>query len=1217
MSTLTAGALLAAAALMGAPAGGDSAGTAGPMPAAVAAATSPSKSQVVTQIQSPRHSEEAAPVASESARQLEQLLQQVRIGEATYNPDLTRGALARLRMIAPDDPAVLFAELHFALGRRQFERAQQLRDRVCALAPKSTSCAHATTLLRLAGPDSAKLQQADLLLAAGNNDQALATFRQLFGSDPPDFELAARYWTAFGGVPGGRSEAVRGLQTLDRRYPGNAQLRQTLVRFLFGEDRPAEALQILGELATDPGARGAAAQTEFNYLSGLSASGESIAQWQHFLHRYPGSPLASEARQNLETQQQRMQDPAWRAGLAGEALLRRGDNPAAAKALRQALARYPDEQTFSGNLGYALMRMGDHAGAVRMFSRALALEQNNYHTEKWRTLIADNRYWTLLGDADTALERRDYADAAACYADARRLEPERSAPLLGLARSARGEGDEARAKALLLQVHQADPTDTSVIRDLVSLFREQGHLDRALALLESLPPAQRQDLTALTRSVHSDDLERQVKQATAAGEAARAIRLLEQVRVLQPDDPWVAYRLALAEAARGHTAAGNALFPPLLAAHPGDPQTVYSYALYLASLDRDQTAVSVLQQVPVKSWTGGMQRLDARLRHRLLMARARALKAAGHDTEAEQLLLDQHDSEDELIAADWVQQRGDFAYAGTLYHDVLAHDPSSLDAGLGLAETLLAAGELGAARRFLQDTPPQPARRDYNARRRLGNLWFALGDMDRAGIIFDALDQDEPTDPVVLRDSARVAVARGRRQHALDLYSRAMSEEHLIRADQAAPQRDDEAVTRASRFRDGEGWLQRSLRGDVNTLYQATNPTVTLSHDYGWRSDSTTPGISDLQRNTSLLQGSAPIAGGRGFLLVERVAIDAGRFRTGSDGLQHEEFGTCALQWQNINTGATTPAGCPGVRESDLGYAFAAGWKGQRWAFDFGHSPLGFTVGNWLGGASYSGDWSEVGYTLTLSRRPLDNTLLSYAGVIDPRTGSRYGGVTANGSTVGLSYDRGGSGGVWGELQEQRLLGQHILTNTRFRAMGGYYYRIMDRADEAMRIGVTIMYWNYQRNLGQYTLAQGGYYSPQQYYSIGVPFRWSWRSSNWSLNVESSLGWSFARFSDAALYPADVLQRIAGPGANPVDYRLVGGSLVHSAGNSNGIGVHVMGRVERRLSNHWVLGAQLSYYHSQDFAPSDALLYLRYTFNPWQGDLPLPVEPLTPYSDSR
>ena len=1200
MSTLTAGALLAAAALLGAPAGGGSADRARPYPAAVVA--DGSKSQADTQI---------------PARQLEQLLQQVRIGEATYRTDLIQSALARLHLIAPNDPVVLFADLRFALGLRQFERAQQLRDQLCGLAPKSTSCAHATTLLRLAGPDRAKLQQAELLLAAGNNDNALAVFRQLFGRDPPDFELALRYWTAVGSVPGGRSEAIRRLQALDRRYPGNAQLRQTLVRFLFGEDRPAEALQVLGELATDPHAWGTAAQTEFDYLSGLSVSDESIADWQRFLRRYPRSSLASQAQQKLEAQLQRMREPAWRAGLAGEALLTRGDNPAAAKALRQALARYPDDLTFNGHLGYALMRMGDHAGAVRAFGKALTLEQNNYHAGKWRTLIADNHYWALLGEADIALERRDYANAATHYADARRLKPNSSEPLLGLARTARGQGDDAHAETLLMEARQADPTNTSVVRDLVGLLRGQGHSGRALALLESLPAAQRQELMALTRRVRSDDLERQVTQATASGETARAISLLEQVHVLQPDAPWIAYRLAMAEVAQGRGAAGDALFPPLLASHPGDPQTVYAYALYLTAVGRDQAAVSVLQQVPAKSRTDGMHKLDARLRQRLLMARARALKAAGHEAEAEQLLLDQHDSEDALTAAKWVQQRGDYAYAGRLYRGVLAYDPSSVDAGLGLAETLIAAGDHDAARRSLQSTSPQPAKRDYNARRRLANLWLALGNLDRAATIFHALDQDNPTDPLVLRDSARVAVARGHRQQALDLYSRAMSAEHLIAADPSASQRDDGAVTRASRARDGDGWLQRSLRSDVDTLYQAMNPTLTLSHDYGWRSDSTTPGISDLQRNTTLLQGSAPIAGGRGFLLAERVALDAGRFRTGPDGLQHEAFGTCALQWQNVKTGTTTTAGCPGVSESDLGYTFAAGWKGQRWAFDVGHSPLGFTVSNWLGGAAYSGDWSEVGYTLTLSRRPLDNTLLSYAGVIDPRTGTRYGGVTANGLTLGLSHDRGGSGGVWGELQEQRLLGHHISTNTRFRAMGGYYYRAIDRVDEAMRIGITVMYWHYRRDLGQYTLAQGGYYSPQHYYSIGIPFRWSLRSGNWSLNFESSLGWSFARFSDTALYPADVLQRIAGPGANPGDYRLVGGSLVQSGGNSNGIGVHVAGGFERRLSNHWVLGGQMSYYHSQNFAPSDALLYLRYTFKSWQGDLSLPVEPMTPYSDFR
>ncbi|MFP3354326.1 cellulose synthase subunit BcsC-related outer membrane protein, partial [Pseudoalteromonas sp. SIMBA_153] len=88
---------------------------------------------------------------------------------------------------------------------------------------------------------------------------------------------------------------------------------------------------------------------------------------------------------------------------------------------------------------------------------------------------------------------------------------------------------------------------------------------------------------------------------------------------------------------------------------------------------------------------------------------------------------------------------------------------------------------------------------------------------------------------------------------------------------------------------------------------------------------------------------------------------------------------------------------------------------GGRWAVDLG-TTQGYAVNNWLGGATLSGDLGQVGWSLTASRRPMSNSLLSFAGARDRPTGVRWGGVTANGGTLGLSWDQGGDNGVWASL---------------------------------------------------------------------------------------------------------------------------------------------------------------------------------------------------------
>ena len=168
-----------------------------------------------------------------------------------------------------------------------------------------------------------------------------------------------------------------------------------------------------------------------------------------------------------------------------------------------------------------------------------------------------------------------------------------------------------------------------------------------------------------------------------------------------------------------------------------------------------------------------------------------------------------------------------------------------------------------------------------------------------------------------------------------------------------------------------------------------------------------------------------------------------------------------------------------------------------------------------------------------------------------------------------------------------------------------------------MRTGLTLMYWGYDKDLSEYTLGQGGYYSPQQYYSIGVPLNYAWRNANWSATLESSVGWSYSKTSDSDLYPHEPVgslqERLNGAGfatdSNP--------TLTKEDSSSNGIGIRLQALVERRLSNNLVLGTGITYQHSEGYAPSRALLYLRYTFDEWQGNLPMPIEPVTPYADMR
>lgn len=1142
------------------------------------------------------------------------LLDQVRRGEALHRDDLVRDALGRLQLLEPRNPDVLLAALSLALREKNSSEAEQLSARISAVAPGSLQARQAARLLELQQPAPARrLQQARLLAVTGRNEEALAVYEQLFAGEPPSLELALDYWRVRGNLPGQRPEAIRQLQRLDQQYPGSAGLRQTLAGWLFAEKRDREALAVLDQLARDPGARDAAAQREFDYLSGQAVSATSAAAWQAFLQRYPASPLLAQASETLQQQRKLLADPAWQAGQRGKALLDKGRNAEAETQLRRALRQYPGDAGLYGALGYALMRQGRHEDAHAAFRAASAKEQDTYWISQWKDLESSSQYWALLKKAEQALAAKDVRGARALYRQARQQRPKDEYALLGLADVSLAEGDVAAAERQYLQVRRMAPDNESAVRGLIRVYQAQSP-GKAQAYLDSLPPRQQAQFASLRRSLELARLRQQGDEALQREDWSTASHVLGQAAALAPDEPWLVYQLANSLRHQGRTGEADAAFARLVQHQPRDPATRYAHGLFLESSDRDALALDSLRAVPQATWSADMHALEQRVQRRMTLASAQQLQAQGRSVEATALLeaglaRGEGSPDDLMLLADWAAARGEHGKARSYYQRVLVAQPGRPDARLGVMESAVAEGNLQQARHMLGVKVPQFAADDGNAQRRLAAVWTALGEHDQAARLLDriAAQQTRP-DPLLRRDAARL-VAQDDPQRALDLYAAAMADAQLLDRAAVAP-RDDRALTLASREQDGDDWLARSLRSDVDALYRQRNTHVTLMHDYGWREDDGTPGTSELSTQSTLLHVDTPWQEGTAFARVERIGMAAGSFEPNDQGSYTPDFGSCQFVGKSAD-GETLPA-CTGGSQTANGSLLALGWQGSRWAFDLG-TTQGYAINNWLGGATLNGDLGQVGWSLTASRRPMSNSLLSFAGARDRPTGVRWGGVTANGATLGLSWDQGGDNGVWASLGHHWLYGENVADNQRTRAMAGFYHRVVEKADERVRVGVTLMHWRHDKELGGYSLGQGGYYSPQRYSSVGVPVSYAWRNYDWSLLLEGSVSWSQAHSGSSRLYPDAHINRkvLAHYG---VDSNI---DAMTEASDSSGLGYRLRGLFERRLSDQWVLGGGFDWQHSDDYAPSHGMLYLRYLFEPWRGNLALPVTPLEPYSEWR
>ena len=1141
------------------------------------------------------------------------LLEQVHIGEAMYREDLVRDSLARLQLISPNNPQALVASIRQALLDKNPELARQRLAQLQNVAPDSAALRQAQSLMKLQDPQSQKdLQQARLFAAAGRPEEAVAIFERLFGNAPPDFATALEYLRIRSNIPGQHPQVIDQLRALDKQYPGNAGLRQTLADLLFREKRAPEALAVLQQLSSDPIASNAAAEREYTYLGTLPIDRTSAQAWQGFIARHPNSPLIGEANKNLQQQQRLLGDPAWNAGTQGKQMIDQSRNPVAAEGqLRRALKQYPDDPTLYGALGMALFRQGRYAEANTSFSTARTKEQDTSNISKWQDLMDASRYRMLLSQGDKALEQKNLPAARNAFSQARKAKPADADPLIGLASVAQAEHDDIQAEALLLQARRLEPGNGSAVRGLVRLYSAQDP-QKAKAFLNGLPASSQKEFSGLRQSMELDELNQQADAATERKDWPQVAALLSKIRNVNPDEPWVTYRLANAQREIKQPGAADDSFKQLMSRQGRNPEAVYAYALYLSNTDRDASALSALETLPKAQWNDSMRELDSRLQRNVLVARAESLRAAGQEPQAIALLMQTGDSDDLMTVAGWAQERGDYVQAQSLYLQVLKTDPDNTGARLGQIETLIAGQQLPAARQQLAQFNPAPGTvLTPSEQRRVASAWVAVGEPDKAQAIYAQLLKSPQRDPLVYRDAARLMSAK-EPQQALDYYASSMAAAGLITPEQANP-RDNRAMTMASREKDDDQWLASSLRSDVDELYQRQNPTVHLYTDYGWRSDDASKGTSDTVTQSTILQLDLPVYDGKGFVRAEQLSLNAGDFDVNDEGRVTEAYGTCQVgQTRSGNEG------CEDSSQSAWGTMMAVGWKNPNWEVDFGRTPDTFKVPNWLGGIAYSNKIGSVGWTLTGSRRPMSNSILSYAGAKDPLTGITWGGVTSNGLTLGLSHDEGGKDGVWASFGQHWLRGKNVEDNHKSTAMAGYYYRLVERADERLRTGLTVMYWGYDKDLSEYTLGQGGYYSPQKYYSIGVPLNYAWRNANWSVSLESSVSWSKSKTSSSDLYPLDNSVSQLTDVLNQGGYDIVSDpSLTKSGSSSSGIGYRLQALAERRLSDNLVLGGGVLYQHSDDYAPSRAMLYLRYTFDVWQGNLPLPVQPLVPYADFR
>lgn len=948
---------------------------------------------------------------------------------------------------------------------------------------------------------------------------------------------------------------------------------------------------------------------------------------------------------------------------AAERLLDQGTDAANAEAallLSTALVLHGDDARAWGLYGVARLRQGDHAAAVPAFDRALAGDASD--TDRWRSLSLTARYWAGVSAARARADAGDDQAVVELLEPLIETQPEAIEGPLLLAGARARLGDEPAAQRLYERVLARAPAEARAWRGLTALAMRRDP-ETALAMLaqrygigssDELPTAAGPSTQTAAATdvrptgptgpidpadaVDTGTVRRVADQRRTEGRHGAALRLLEQALVLAPSETWLRYDTARLYADFRLPTLALAVMDEGLARQTPEPDLLQAAALIALASDAPQRAVEILDGMPAAIANGPQRDLVQRARRERALAGARAALVAQDMPrtrawldEAEQVmaersaLLASRDAGSALAAPDaatldpWPDlaiarmrlatqdPRGARDRLGLLAPAALATQVQAL---LEWARLNAAAGQQETALDGLQqalDLPPEgvawaPADR---AEVLLAHARLAL-DLDLPGTAridadrIDALLGDDAIDArlSLLRLQRRMGNAVAARTTLAGLLERVPADAQVrIEAARQARADADEATALAHldvarrRVLPGSDTALEIER--VQDAIEADNQPILEAALHNGR-NAGSAGRSDLTSREATARLIWPKIGmGEFFVQVDQIALDAGTLPAAANS------STLLGRTLLTSPGGLAGASAGGSPQSSSGAAIGVGWRGGNHEIDLGVVDL--RVRNWLGGWRLSGGDASLGWRVGINRRLVTGSLLAWGGARDPVDGHVWGGVTLTAVNAALDHDLDEANSISGQLRAGVLQGQGVASNSTAQARLAYSHTLVSSTTHRSTLGATLNIWTWRRNLSFHTDGHGGYYSPQAYAAIGVPWVFEGMDGrlSWQLRLQAS--YSKTREDSAPYFPNDPAAQAAA------------GNPQHAGGPGGGFGGSARAMLEWRAAPSWAIGTALSLERSSDYSPRQGSVYLRH----WMGRVPPPLgwppEMLDPY----
>jgi len=1053
-------------------------------------------------------------------------------------------AWKKLLLINPKDENALYGMAISELDKKNLDVTMDYYNKIVAINPKSSFLERIDQDIRLRNPTNSKsLELARIATQNQDYSGAVEKYREALGTNTPHGAEAFEYYSAMAHLPEKAKESIEGFIRLKKESPNDLQIDLFLAkRLIVAESTRIEGLKQLLRLTANPSVK--------------SEAMESIRQALVWF----GPPRPEEF-----------------------------------QLFEQYLKITPDDKEIIAQLNAGKKKLVDITTAAASQGSSAGV------IGAPPPISANPRLIAAKKQASDALVKGNDLEAKKYFLDALAIDRNDPWTRLELAKIYMKNGQASEAKGLVNGYLSSNPSDTQALFASAIFSSTIPDWQNALKTLELIKPSERtKDIAEFhkiawvqTQIAYAETLDQSSKKSDA-------LTILSKVKPLVVDNTNLTGLLANSYVDLGFPQEGMKLVNEMVN-KSSDPSTdvLLQQASILLKTNQDVEFGNVINKIQSRKLTVEQRNLFDDLLFPYSVRQAESLNQNGNPREAlEKLIILKAKRPNETYVdgaiARTYSKLGMNQEAINTYNELLQKNENQPEILLGLSQVAAQSRNFSLVTQTLDKyLSLDPNNSEYL--RNAGKVYRSIGKNALALSMFEQSMVNNPDTPILSSKPTdiktvgtnpdnfytnKVVVTAGPSPKSSKNKIIAKAEPKPVTKPVPLNETIADVISGQIVVASNLAKKQEETELEVNQIKQERSPEVLAGFSY--RSKNGTSGSSNLTDQEVPLEIRFPINDSKVSLKLTQVSLNAGTIE--DSFYNNSTFGSGVLTSDIANN---IPPVLGGI--SARGVGLSAGIQQGGLTADVGVTPLGFLFSKFTGGLKYQtalDDNSTKFMSFSLSSRPVTDSVVSFAGSTDPRSGLSWGGVMANGARVSFSntFVANPSFGSSVTASYHQINGTNVKTNTRAEITAEVHKDLLKTSNSLFKLGLSASGIFYKDNLSGFTYGNGGYFSPQQYVALTVPLSFEKRTGNISYLIKTAVGWQQFNENSAPYYPNDPSMQDLATKYLSTNSNLYGATTPNSVSSSNtGVAFNLFGAMEYQVAPQLFMGGNVLFDNSGNY----------------------------------